>query len=78
MVTTFDPQNSNHIQRLNYNPDDQYLEVTFKDTSTAIYANVPPKVFNEMVSFGSIGTYYHRVIRVHYREVGRTHPEGKN
>ena len=66
---------SAHIEKLTYDPDSETLWVRFKDGSADGYAGVPPNVFAAMTRAPSVGSYFHRVIRVHYRRIERTRKE---
>jgi hypothetical protein len=72
-IIEFPVESSNHVARLQYDPDSRHFHIAFKTGDTEIYAGVPPDVFAEMTRSPSIGTYYHRVIKRHYRRVEHTH-----
>lgn len=68
-ILTFEPDRSNHISRLSYDPDSLYLYVTFTNNSSYTYAKVPPTVFAAMTRAPSAGIYFHQVIKRHYQLV---------
>lgn len=76
MVSEYSPGTSNHIAKVRYDNDREQLQVVFKDSSTATYGQVPAHVYTQMQTFHSVGTYYHRVIKVHYPQLSRTYPSG--
>ncbi len=66
-VITFEPDGSNHIKRLSYDPDTNHLHVAFLNGSSESRSGVPAHVFAEMTRQRSTGKYYHAVIKRHYK-----------
>lgn len=71
-ILSFEPDSSNHVRRMSYDPDSRHLHMSFKNGATATHAGVPPDVFAAMTRERSIGTYYHKVIKRHYKRVMST------
>lgn len=76
-IIEFPVEQSNHVARLQYDPDSRHFYISFKTGTSEVYAGVPPNVFAEMTRSPSIGTYYHRVIKRHYKRVGHAPGRGK-
>lgn len=70
-VVEFPVERSNHVAKLVYNPESRRFSIQFKDQSSETYEAVPPHVFAEMTRSPSIGTYYHGVIKRHYKRIER-------
>lgn len=66
-IIDFTPPSTSHIRRLTYDPDAQALHVTFANGSSYTHTDVPPRVFNILARQNSPGTYYHAVIKRHYK-----------
>jgi KTSC domain len=62
---------SSHIRRLTYNPESERLAVAFSNGSTYHHAAVPAHVFAQMTRHPSAGEYYHKVIKKHYKLLGK-------
>ncbi len=71
----FEPDSSNHISRLQYDPDGMYLYVLFTNQSSYTFAGVPAHVFAEMTRAPSSGKFFHSVIKRHYKLVERNSKE---
>lgn len=54
---------SSHIAAVSYDAETQELEVTFKDGTPLIYANVPERVARGFSSALSAGKYFNAQIR---------------
>ncbi len=65
----FEPDRSAQITRLEYDPDNLYLYVLFKNQSSYTYAGVPAHVFAQMTRSPSAGKFFHAVIKRHYKLV---------
>lgn len=66
----FAPADSRHVKNLDYDVDKEVLHVTFANGARYVHRNVPRHVFADMTDGRSVGTFYHKVIRVHYPMVG--------
>ncbi len=65
MKETFLPKSSN-ISQVEYDSDEQTLDVTFQDARTYRYRNVPQTVFLGLQNAQSAGSYFYRQIRSSY------------
>lgn len=57
------PIESREISSVGYDPDSALLEVEFKQGSIYVIQDVPKRVYENLVTARSPGTYYHRHIR---------------
>ena len=74
-VLTHEPKDS-HVSRMSYDPETQHLHVSFRnrpnkqqEDRTYTYKGVPQHVFEAMKEHQSPGSYYHNVIKRHYKLV---------
>lgn len=61
------PVTSTNIKEVGYDVESSTLEIVFKDGGTYRYEGVPQSVYNGLITAGSAGQYFHRVIRDKYR-----------
>jgi hypothetical protein len=60
---------SSNLSRARYDPDTSTLEIEFKDGRVYQYFDVPPQVFEGLLSAESHGGFLHSQIKGHYRYV---------
>jgi hypothetical protein len=60
---------SSNLSAVGYDPDDLALVTTFKNGTTYKYLNVPPSLFQGLMSAPSKGTYFNRNIKDRFRFV---------
>lgn len=72
----FQPERSDHIAHMDYDPDNMYLYVRFKNQSSYTFAGVPAHVFAHMTQAQSAGKFFHQVIKRHYRMVEKAEANG--
>lgn len=61
------PVRSTNIKEVGYNIDSSILEIVFNDGVTYRYYDVPQSVYDGLITAGSAGQYFHRMIRDKYR-----------
>ncbi len=76
-LLNFSPEQSDHISRLDYDPDNLYLYVRFKNHSSYTFSGVPAHVFAQMTRAPSSGKFFHAVIKRHYQLVEKSPKERK-
>lgn len=76
-LLNFEPERSDHISRLDYDPDNLYLFVRFKNKASYTFAGVPAHVFAQMTRAVSAGKFFHSVIKRHYKMVEKSSAETK-
>ena len=57
---------SSQIKLLSYDPSSKTMQIRFTNDTTYIYMSVPPKVFGELISAESVGSYFAKNIRDTY------------
>lgn len=60
---------SSNISRVRYDENTQTLEIEFVGGNVYQYFDVPKVVFDEIISSGSVGKYFHSQIKGHFRYV---------
>ncbi len=73
----FEPEHSDNISRLDYDPDNMYLYVRFKNQASYTFAGVPAHVFAQMTRATSAGKFFHSTIKRHYKLVEKSPKERK-
>lgn len=58
-----EPVKSSNLKSVGYDPTTQKLEVEFKSGGVFCYDNVSPQEHADLMSAGSIGSYFHQNIR---------------
>jgi hypothetical protein len=71
-AVTFSARGKN-VKHLSYDPLTRVLDVTFHSGPTYTHADVPHHIYQGMTKAVSLGSYYHHVIKVHYRLIGKHH-----
>lgn len=66
-MKTIKQVNSSQLQEVEYDSETSKLIVTFNNGSKYSYDDVPEKVFVELVSVDSIGSYFNREIKSKYK-----------
>lgn len=61
------PVRSSAIEAVGYDPDTRRMRISFKQGRTYDFCGVPPDVYQGLMSAGSIGSYYDRIIRDRYQ-----------
>lgn len=61
------PVNSGNLESAGYDDQAQALFIKFKTGQTYRYANVPRRVFDELMAAESKGRYFAAVIRLEYK-----------
>ncbi|WP_269669772.1 KTSC domain-containing protein [Pseudomonas citronellolis] len=61
------PVRSSVIEAIGYDPATRRMKIKFKQGRTYDFCGVPPDVYQELMSAGSIGSYYDRAIRDRYQ-----------
>ena len=58
--------NSSAISHIGYDSNTKQMKITFKQSKTYDYCNVPQNIFDEFLNASSIGIYYDRHIKDNY------------
>jgi KTSC domain len=67
MAATVQPvSGSSFIAGIGYDPDTEELVVRFRDGKTYRHEGVPEGVYQAFVQSGSMGQYWHAMIKNHY------------
>ena len=61
------PVRSSAITAVGYDPDTRRMRIAFKQGRTYDFCGVPPEIHRGLMSAGSVGAYYDRVIRDRYQ-----------
>ncbi|HDS1733336.1 TPA: KTSC domain-containing protein [Pseudomonas putida] len=61
------PVRSSAITAVGYDADTRRMKIAFKQGRTYDFCGVPPEVHRGLMSAGSVGAYYDRVIRDRYQ-----------
>ena len=62
------PVVSSALASAGYDADTQTLEIEFRNSGSVYqYSNIPPELFEELITAPSIGRYYNRSIKGRYR-----------
>jgi hypothetical protein len=67
------PVESSNLRSVGYDPATETLEVTFKQSGTYSYSNVPESVYKSLMSASSHGEYFDRHIKkgsYPYKKIG--------
>lgn len=70
-VISIQPEHSNHIAKLTYDPGAELLRVRFTNDYVYTYSNVPADIFAALTRQQSMGTYFSRVIKKNYPLVSK-------
>lgn len=60
------PVSSSAITHIGYDKDTKQMKITFKQSKTYDYCNVPESVFESFLSASSVGKYYDQYIKDKY------------
>lgn len=66
MTTVQSVSGSSFIAGVGYDPDTEEMIVRFKDGKEYKHAGVPEGVYQSFIQSGSMGQYYHAVIKGNY------------
>lgn len=61
------PVTSSNLVAVGYDPANAVLEIEFRGNAVYRYAQVPDSVYRALMRAESLGSYFHRHIRDHYR-----------
>ena len=57
---------SSNLSQVGYNPNTMEMTVIFHNQRAYTYSNVPESVFNNLISAGSVGRYFHAFVQNNY------------
>ncbi|WP_101294553.1 KTSC domain-containing protein [Halegenticoccus soli] len=60
------PVESSSLKSVGYDPDDETLEIEFHSGGVYRYRDVPRRVYQELLSASSHGSYFHEHVRGQY------------
>ncbi|WP_227355538.1 KTSC domain-containing protein [Haladaptatus salinisoli] len=66
VTRTRTPVTSSNLASVGYDPSEEALEIEFHSGGVYRYRNVPQSVYQELLSAGSHGSYFHENVRDEY------------
>lgn len=60
-------ENSSNIAEVNYNESNRSLTVRFHTGGVYLYESVPQKIYEDLINAESVGSYFYKNVRNHYR-----------